>query len=108
MWMRTDDKILVWRDCIPIIRSTFTLFRGQSKQSAAYQHIRYDSISKPSTSFPKMPCITDAISWRRIFGHSDCLSSGLSVGGVEMTLPEASCLYLLVKLASLQNFKICS
>jgi hypothetical protein len=52
--------------------------------------------------------MTDAISSRKIFGHSDCLSSGLSVGGVEMTRLEASCLYLLVKLASLQNFKMCS
>jgi hypothetical protein len=25
MWMRTDDKILVWRDSIPELPSTFTL-----------------------------------------------------------------------------------
>jgi hypothetical protein len=25
MWMRTDDKILVWRDSVPELPSTFTL-----------------------------------------------------------------------------------
>lgn len=52
--------------------------------------------------------MTAAISLRKILGHSNCLSSDLSVGGVEMILPEASCLYLFVKLAPLQNFRIFS
>ena len=107
-WMLTDDEILVRSDSVPEAESIVRRIWWQGQASRTYQHILYVSISIPSTSFPKMDRMAPRISSRRIRGHSDCLSSGLSVGGVEMTWPEASWVYLLVKLASLQNFKMCS